>query len=100
MRNLGRCISAVLASVLRNPNSSQQSSFKRALQHISVLIDFCLMAQYQSHAPETLSYMKEYLQTFNQTKEIFLKFPTLKATSVEANRHDLELRETMAAQRA
>ena len=100
MRNLGRCISAVLASALRNPDGSQQSSFKRALQCVSALIDFSLMAQYQSHTPETLSYMKEYLRTFHGTKDIFLEFRTSKATRAEANRQDRELRQHLAAQRA
>ena len=58
------------------------------------------MAQYQSHTPKTLSYMKEYLRTFHQTKDVFLEFRTSKATRAEANRHDRELREIMATQRA
>src|SRR5437868_7004559 len=66
----------------------------------SALIDFSLMAQYQSHTPETLSYMKEYLRTFHQTKDVFLEFRTSKATRAGANRHDRELREIMATQRA
>ena len=44
MRNLGRCISAIFASALRNPDGSQQLPFKRALQCVYSLIDFSLMA--------------------------------------------------------
>jgi len=58
MRNLGRCISAVLASALRNPDSSQYQDFKSALKYVSALVDFTLMAQYRSHTPDTLSYME------------------------------------------
>jgi len=54
-RNLGRCISAVLASALRNPHSSQYQDVKCALKCVSVLVDFTLMAQYRSHTPDTLS---------------------------------------------
>jgi len=57
------------------------------------------MAQYYSHTLDTLSYMQSYLQTFHRTKDIFLEFPTSKATRVEANRQARELRELMADQR-
>jgi len=100
MRNLGRCISAVLASTLRNPDSSQYHHFKSALKCVSALVDFSLMAQYRSHTPDTLSYMESYRQTFHRTKDIFLEFRTLKATRTRADRQDQELRELMADQRA
>jgi len=86
MRNLGRCISAVLASALRNLASSQYNDFKSALKCISALVDFSLMAQYRSHTPDTLSYMESYLQTFHRTKDIFLEFRTSKATGTRADR--------------
>jgi len=57
------------------------------------------MAQYRSHTPDTLSYMESYLQTFHQTKDIFLEFCTWKATRTQANCQDRELRELMADQR-
>ena len=100
MRNLGRCISAVLASALRNPDSSQHHDFKIALKCVSALVDFSLMAQYRSHTPDTLSYMESYLRTFHQTKDIFLEFRTSKATRDKAKRQDQELRELMADQRS
>jgi len=99
MRNLGRCISAVLASALRNPHSSQYQDFKSALKCISALVDFTLMAQDRSHRPDTLSYMESYLQTFHRTKDILLECRTSKATRAQANRQDRELRELMADQR-
>jgi len=100
MCNLGHCISAVLASVLRNPDSSQYQDFKSTLKCVSALMDFTLMAQYRSHTPDTLSYMESYLQTFHRTKDIFLEFRTLKATGAQANHQDRELRKLMADQRA
>jgi len=100
MRNLGRCISAVSASILRNPDSSQYQDFKSAMKCVSVLVDFTLMAQYRSHTPDTLSYMESYLQTFHRTKDIFLEFRTSKVTRAEANRQDRELTELMADQHA
>ena len=102
MRNLGRCISAVLASALRNPDSTQYQDFTNALKCVSALVDFTLMAQYRSHTvtPDTLSYMESYVQTFHWTKLIFLEFRTSRATRAQATRQDRELRELMADQRA
>ena len=96
MRNLGRCISAVFASALRNPDSSQQLPFKQALQCVCLLINFCQMAQYHSYTPETLKYMETYLRIFHKTKEIFLEFCTTKAIRAQAERQDRELREQIA----
>ena len=98
MHNLGRCISAVLASAFRNPASSQHQDFNIALKCVGVLVDFSLMTQYRSHTPDTLAYMERYLQTFDQTKDIFLEFCTLKSTCAEVNRQDRELRRLMANQ--
>jgi len=100
MRNLGHCISALLASALRNPDGSQYLHFKSPLKCVSALVDFSLMAQYRSHTPDTLSYMESYLQTFHRTKDIFLEFHTSKATRAQPNCQDQELRELMADQHA
>ena len=100
MRNLSRCISAVLASALRNLDSSQYHHFKCPLKCVSALVDFSRMAQCRSHRPDTLSYIESYLQTFHRTKDIFLEFRTSKATRTRADRQDRELRELMADQRA
>ena len=96
MRSLGRCISAVFASALRDPDGSQQLPFKRALQCVYSLIHFSLMAQYRSHTPEILEYMEMYLRTFHRTKDIFLEFRTTKAIRAQAERQDRELREQIA----
>ena len=98
MRNLGRCISAVLASALRNPDSSQHQDFNIALKCVGALVDFSLMTQYRSHTPDTLVYMERYLQAFHQMKDIFLEFRTSKSTRAEVNRQDRELRILMANQ--
>jgi len=99
MRNLGRCIAAVLASALQNLDSSQYQDFKSALKCVSAQVDLTLMAQYRSHTPDTLSYMESYLQTFHRTKVIFLEFRPSKATHAQANCQDRELREPMPDQR-
>jgi len=100
VRDVGRCIAAILASTLRNPDSSQYQDFKSALKCITALVDFTLIAQYRSHTSDTLSYMESYVQTFHRIKDIFLEFRTSKATRGQANCQDRELRELMADQRA
>jgi len=100
MRNLGCCISTVLASALRNQDSSQDHHFKSPLKCVSALVDFPLMAQFRSHTPDTRYYMESYLQTFHRTKDIFLEFSTSKATRAQANRQDWEPSELMGYQRA
>jgi len=96
MHNLGHCISAVLAFALRNPDSSQYHDLKSALKCVSALVDFSLMAQYCSPTSYTLVYMEWYVQTFHQTKHIFLEFRTSKTMCAEANCQDRDLRELMA----
>ena len=98
MRNLGRCISAVFASALRNPDSPQHQDFNIALKCVGALVGFYLITQYRSHTPDTLAYMERYLQKFHQTKDIFLEFRTSKSTPAEVNRQDRELRILMANQ--
>jgi len=99
MRNLGRRISAVLASALRNPDSSQHQDFNIALNCVGALVDFfSVMTQYCSQTPDTLPYMARYLQTFHQTKDIFLEFRTSNSTRAEVNRQDRELRRLIANQ--
>jgi len=96
MRNLGHCISVLLASALRSPDCSQYQDFKSALRCVGAPVDFTLMAQYRRNTPDTPSYMESYLQIFHRTKDIFLEFCTSKATCAQANRQDPELRELMA----
>jgi len=95
MRNLSHCISAVLASALRNPDSSHHPDFNITLKCVGALVDFSLMTQYCGDTPDTLAYMERYLQTFHQTKHIFLEFRTSKSTCAEVNRQDRELRRLM-----
>jgi len=58
MRNLGWCLLGVLAVALHQPDSWQIISFKHALECVRALVDFNMMAQDQSHTPETIAYME------------------------------------------
>jgi len=96
MRNLGRCLLGVLAVALRQPDSTQVQPFRRALTCVRSPLDFTMMAQYQSHTPETISYMEEYATQFHETNDIFLEFRISKRTQEEAD----ELRKELRRQRA
>jgi len=92
MRNLGRCLLGVLAVALRQPDSTQVQPFRRALTCVRSLLDFTMMAQYQCHTPETISYMKEYAMQFHETKDIFLEFRISKRTQEKVDELCKELR--------
>ena len=96
MRNLGRCVSGVLASALRDPDPAQQQPFKRALACVNSLVDFTLIAQYRSHTVETLNYMDGYLDEFHRTKDVFLEFRVSKRIQAEVNVRDETLRHEQA----
>jgi len=72
IRNRGRCLFGVLAVVLPQPNSRQVIPFKYALDCVRALVDFNMMAQYQSHIPKTIAYMEEYLAPVSQDETYLL----------------------------
>jgi hypothetical protein len=92
MRNLGRGILGVLASALRHPTPAQQDPFRNALLCVRALVDFSLLAQYQSHTPDTLGYMERYLRDFHHHKHVFQEFRTSKKTRMGAAANDQQLR--------
>ena len=76
------------------------SRFQNALKYVSALADFFLIDQYRSHTADTLSYMKRYHITFHPTKDVFLEFCTSKASWMDVNGKDWELKEVRANQHA
>ena len=96
MQNLGRSISAVFASALRDLDGSQQPPFRWASPCVCPLIDLSLMAQYRCHTPETIENMEIYLHTFLRTKDVVLEFCTTKSIGAEEQRQERKLREGIA----
>ena len=86
MRTLRRFLLGVLAVALRQPNSTQVQPFRRALTCVRSLLDFTMMAQYQSHTPATISCMEEYASQFQETKDIFWVFRISKRMQEKADR--------------
>ena len=92
MRNLCRCLLGVLAVALRQPDNSQIHTFKRVLTCVWILCDFTMMAQYRSHTAETIKYMEDYAERFDEKKDIFLEFRVSKRTQAKADELRGELR--------
>jgi len=91
IRNLERCRLRVLAVALLQQDRQQVLPFKHALDCVRALVDFNMMAQYQSHTPETIAYMKEYLDRFHRMKDIFLQFQVSKRTQAKVDKERKEL---------
>jgi len=100
IHKLSRCISAVLPSVLRNPNSSQYQDFKSTLKSLSRWLDSLSWPNTAAIHQIHLSTWKGICKHFTKPRTFFLSFSTSKATGAEANRQDWDLRELMSTQHA
>ena len=47
---------------------------RRAIRCMRYLTDFCQMAQYCSHIPQTIGYIDQYLQKFHNSMQVFSEF--------------------------
>jgi len=65
---------------IARPTASQEWEFKRAITCVQYLPDFALLSRYRSHTDSTIGYMREYLQEFHRTKDVFLRYQATKAT--------------------
>ena len=100
MRNFAKVILGTFTAALhRNSNQAQPiggqvQEFNRAIQCVRSMTDFNLMTQYDSHTDATVSYMREYLHVFHDTKDVFLRFRAGKvAKRAAAEAHKNLLRE-------
>ena len=62
------------------PTAAQQREFKKAIECVRYWTDFALLSRYQSHSESTVQYMRDYLQRFHDTKDVFLRFRASKAS--------------------
>jgi len=92
MRHLGRCVLGVLAVALRLPGSAQLIPFNRTLGCVRGLVNFNMMVQYRSHTGETITYMEDYLDTFQKMKDILLEFRVTKRIHAKVDEQRRELR--------
>ena len=57
------------------------------------ITDFCLMAQYRSHTPQTIGYVTPYLQEVHECMHMFCEFWASKADREEAAKPAKDLAE-------
>jgi len=76
-----------------HPTASQEREFKRAITCVRYLTDFALLSRYRRHTDSTIGYMREYLQEFHCTKDVFLRYQATKATKGRADVVSKELTE-------
>ena len=85
IRAILKIILAVFIASLRTntdttrPTAAQQLEFKKVIECVRYLTDFALLWRYQSHSESTVQYMRDYLQQFHDTKDVFLRFRASKA---------------------
>jgi len=91
MRKHERCHLAVLAVALRQSDSGQVRPFKHTLDCVRALVHFTMMAQYQSHTPETIAYMEEHLDWFHRMKDILLQFQVSQQTGAKFDEQRKEI---------
>ncbi|KAG0635442.1 hypothetical protein HOY80DRAFT_893052, partial [Tuber brumale] len=81
MRNLVRVRLPCFATALCRPSTAERLIFTKALTCVRSIIDFTLMAQYQSHTAETIQYLERYLKAFHDHKDVFKKYRKDKSTA-------------------
>ncbi|KAF8426488.1 hypothetical protein BGX38DRAFT_1147120 [Terfezia claveryi] len=104
MRGFGRVILACFTTAIRRETATSrltpaaQADVKIAIRAVHALSDFCLIAQYRSHTPETIQYMSNYLQDFHKYWHVFGEFRASKADHRKAKGASKDLAATQAHQ--
>ncbi|KAG0632929.1 hypothetical protein HOY80DRAFT_854248, partial [Tuber brumale] len=81
MRNLVRVLLPCFAAALCRPSTGECLIFTKALTCVRSIIDFTLMAQYQSHTKETIQYLERYFKAFCDHKDVFKEYWKDKSTA-------------------
>jgi hypothetical protein len=77
----------------QRPTAGQEKEFKRAITCVRYLTDFALLSRYRSHTDSTIKYMRQYLQRFHATKDVFLRYRASKSAKARADVVSKELTE-------
>ena len=56
----------------QRPTAGQENEFQRAITCVQYLTDFAPLSQYRSYTDSTIEYMRQYLQRFHASKDVFL----------------------------
>jgi hypothetical protein len=77
----------------QRPTAGQEKEFKRAITCVRYLTDFALLSRYRSHTDSTIGYMRQYLQRFHASKDVFLRYRASKSAKARADVVSKELTE-------
>jgi len=93
-----------MASLHRKTNvvcltAGQEQDFRKAITCMRYLTDFALLSRYRSHTDSTIGYMKEYLQQFHKTKDVFLRYRASKVAKAKADMVSKKLNAETTARR-
>jgi len=93
MRGLNRVILACFTAALCDPmtdttslSAAAKADSKKAIRCVRYITDFCLMAQYRSHTPQTIEYMDQYIRKFPDNLHILCEFRATKKDHQSASR--------------
>ena len=67
------------------PTGGQEQEFRKAITCLRYLTDFALLSRYRSHIDSTIGYIRQYLEHFNATKDIFLTYRAGKVAKAKAD---------------
>ena len=98
MRGVNRVLLACFTAALRNPAADApwllaqaQVAAKKAIRYVQYLTDFCPMVQFPSYTPQTIGYMDQYLQKFQDSVQVFREFRAMKKDRQDAKEAFREL---------
>ena len=102
IRRVNRVLLACFTAALRQTTdagslwAAAQSDCEIPIRCICGITDFCRIAQYRSHTPQTIGNVMEYLPEFHQFVHIFPEFQATKADWEEATKAAKEVAEGQA----
>ncbi|KAF8415231.1 hypothetical protein BGX38DRAFT_1281439 [Terfezia claveryi] len=98
MRGINHVILACFTAALHDPitdtpslSACTKADSKRAIRCVRYITDFCLLAQYRSHIPQTIGYMDLYLRKFHDNLPVFTEFRATKKDHENAKEASREL---------
>ena len=74
MRNLVKVIVLCFAAALRHLSAVECLIFAKALTCVRSIVDFTLMSLYKSHTNETIQYLEQYINAFDDQQDVFKEY--------------------------
>ena len=85
MRTFGHVVLICLALALVDPTDSERRPFLGAIRCVRALVDFHLLAHFESHTLQTLDSLVSRLNAFYDGQDVFLEFRASERAKEDAN---------------